>query len=77
MENKIKATKPARQSEKVNKPASQQASKAESQQSSKPTGSSVQVSRAETRLTVYRSAYMTFWLAGGVKFTKNKYVSYS
>ena len=46
------------ESQQVNKPASQQASKAESQQSSKPTGPSVRVSRAETRLTVYRSAYI-------------------
>ena len=47
------------ESQQVNKPASQQASKAESQQSSKPAGPSVRVSRAETRLTVYRSAYIT------------------
>ena len=60
---KKKKIKPASQHSKVrkqqiNKPASQQASKAESQQSSKPTGPSVRVSRAETRLTVYRSAYI-------------------
>ena len=57
MEKHIKASKPAQQSQKVSKSISQQSQQGRKPASRQATDPSVRVSRAETRLTVYRSAY--------------------